>query len=144
MAEQDDDHRPRGDDAEEGGDLKLLQQIGGGEEVRGIEAAGEQHDADEGEGKEFGPDEGARHGAAHPKSSRRLRRRKMRAAPRLTAVSRTMPWKRGCQSGGRSKTKSRSSIVRRTKAPKIEPMALPAPPKSEVPPMTTEAIELRV
>ena len=43
-----------------------------------------------------------------------------------------------------SKTKSRSPTVRRTKAPKIEPMALPDPPNSDVPPITTAAIELSV
>ena len=35
-------------------------------------------------------------------------------------------------------------MVRSTKAPKIEPIALPAPPTSEVPPITTAAIELSV
>ena len=40
--------------------------------------------------------------------------------------------------------KSRSPMVRSTKAPKIEPMALPTPPISEVPPITTAAIEFSV
>ena len=35
-------------------------------------------------------------------------------------------------------------IVRSTIAPIIDPMALPVPPRSEVPPMTTAAMELSV
>ena len=42
------------------------------------------------------------------------------------------PWNSGCHSGSRSKTNSRSPIVRNAKAPKIEPIALPAPPASDV------------
>ena len=35
-------------------------------------------------------------------------------------------------------------MVRSTKAPKIEPTALPEPPDSDVPPITTAAIEFSV
>ena len=34
--------------------------------------------------------------------------------------------------------------MRKISAPKIEPIALPEPPNSEMPPMTTAAIELSV
>jgi hypothetical protein len=35
-------------------------------------------------------------------------------------------------------------MVRRTSAPKIEPMKPPEPPNNEVPPMATAAIEFKV
>ncbi len=42
LAEQDDQHHAGGDDAEERGDLQLLQQIFGRQEARRIEAAEDQ------------------------------------------------------------------------------------------------------
>ena len=42
LAEQDDEHHSRRDDAEERGDLQLLQQIGAGEEIRRIDRADQQ------------------------------------------------------------------------------------------------------
>ena len=43
-----------------------------------------------------------------------------------------------------SKMRKKKEMTRKIMAPKIEPMALPVPPSSEVPPMTTEAMELSV
>ena len=43
-----------------------------------------------------------------------------------------------------SKMRKLKEMTRRTSAPKIEPMAPPVPPSSEVPPMTTAAIEFSV
>ena len=70
-------------------------------------------------------------GVAHSNQSRRLRTRISPKAPMLTASSSTTPWKSGCQSGSKSKTKSRSPMVRKASAPKMAPMALPRPPKSD-------------
>src|SRR6267142_2571181 len=84
-----------------------------------------------------------RHRAA-PRNCSRLGARRTRIAPRLTAPSRIRPWINGCMSGWMSKTKSRSLTVRKTNAPKIEPIAPPAPPISDVPPITTAAMELSV
>ena len=67
-----------------------------------------------------------------------------RSEPRLTANSSTTPTNSGCSTGFMSNTNSRSPTVRITNAPKIEPMALPEPPNSDVPPITTAAIELSV
>ncbi len=43
-----------------------------------------------------------------------------------------------------SKMRKKKEITRKMSAPKIEPIALPVPPSSEVPPMTTAAIEFKV
>src|SRR5690606_8725056 len=121
-------HDAGGDEAEEGRDLELLQQVVGREEAGGVEAAGQQQHDDEADGDGDRAVDGFQHRLHQLNSSRRVFTRNTRAAPRLTAPSSTTPWNRGCHSGGRSKTNSRSSMVRRMKAPKIEPTAPPAPP----------------
>ena len=70
--------------------------------------------------------------------------RSTRSAPMLTAASRMMPSKSGCSNGAMSKIRKKNEITRRISAPKIEPIALPVPPSSDVPPMTTAAIEFSV
>ena len=55
-----------------------------------------------------------------------------------------IPSNSGCSSGAMSKMRKKKEITRRTRAPKIEPIAPPVPPSSEVPPITTAAIELSV
>ena len=62
----------------------------------------------------------------------------------LTAASRIRPSNSGCSKGAMSKMRKKKEMTRKIMAPKIEPMALPVPPSSEVPPMTTEAMELSV
>jgi hypothetical protein len=76
LAEQDDDQRPGRDDAEERGDLELLQQIFGREEAPRIERAEEQErdHATEGDGDRAVDAGGERGGApGHGMSSSRLR-----------------------------------------------------------------------
>ncbi len=106
MAEQDHQHHPGRDDAEERGHLELLQKVGRGQEVAGIERARDQQHGDEAERDQDRLVDRLhdRLHDAHPNSSRRLRIRNTRAAPRLTASSRMTPWNKGCQSGGRSNT----------------------------------------
>ena len=43
-----------------------------------------------------------------------------------------------------SKMRKKKEITRRIIAPNTEPIAPPVPPSSDVPPMTTEAIEFSV
>ena len=140
LAEQDDQHHAGGDDAEEGGDLELLQQVFGRQEVRRIEAADEQQQrrcsrtavatAGSTRGRSAGSmarrsaDGGCRSSLMRTSPSR-LRTRNRRDAPRLTASSSTTPWNSGCHSGSKSNTNSRSPIVRKASAPKMAPMALP-------------------
>src|SRR5882672_1406777 len=80
----------------------------------------------------------------HRKSSSVFLTRSTPSAPMLTAASRISPSNSGCSSGAMSKMRKKKEITRRIMAPKIEPMALPVPPSSDVPPMTTDAIELSV
>ena len=139
VAEQDDQHHAGGDDAEKRRDLQLLQQIGRRQEARRIEAAEKQQQDDAGKRRDhrrIGASQELRHAAcqalhrrvAHWNHSSRLRTLNSPNAPRLTANSSTTPWKSGCHSGSKSKTKSRSPMVRKASAPKIAPMALPLPP----------------
>src|SRR5690606_23292628 len=144
------------DHAEEGGNLQLLQQVFGRKEARRIEAAENQQRDDAGKGgrhRRVDVAQEFRHAArstarcrriAHPNHSSRFLTRNSANAPRLTATSRTTPWKSGCHSGSKTKTKSRSPMVRKAKAPKMAPMALPRPPNSDTPPSTTAAIENNV
>src|SRR5271169_6218573 len=80
----------------------------------------------------------------HRNSSNVFLTRRTRSAPMLTAASKMMPSNSGCSSGAISKTRKKKEITRNMRAPKIEPIAPPVPPNSEVPPMTTAAIELSV
>ena len=62
----------------------------------------------------------------------------------LTAARRMIPSNSGCSSGAILKMRKKKEMTRRISAPKTEPIAPPVPPSSEVPPITTEAIELSV
>ncbi len=62
----------------------------------------------------------------------------------LTAASRMMPSNSGCSSGAMSKMRKKYEMTRRISAPNTEPIAPPLPPSSEVPPITTAAIEFKV
>ncbi len=103
VAQQDDEHHAGRDDAQEGADLELLEEVGWREEARlalgpqRVDRAQRQDDEDEAAGDDdravLGR-EPQRH-YRHPKSSRRFLIRKTRAAPRLTAPRSTTPSKSG-------------------------------------------------
>ncbi len=55
-----------------------------------------------------------------------------------------MPSNKGCNSGAMLKMRKVKEITRRVAAPNAEPTTPPAPPSSDVPPITTEAMEFSV
>src|ERR1700724_967505 len=71
----------------------------------------------------------------HRKSSSVFLTRSTPSAPMLTAASRIRPSNSGCSSGGMSKMRKKKEITRKIMAPKIEPRALPVPPRRGGPPM---------
>src|SRR6202034_4523434 len=132
-------------------DLQLLKQIGGRKQRRAAEALqrvgrpGDQDCDDEKCGDEDRPvvarQRQVRGYRGHLKSSNVFLTRNIRSAPMLTAARRMSPSNRGWSSGAISKIRKKKEITRRMSAPKIEPIAPPVPPRSDVPPITTEAIE---
>src|SRR5215213_5433060 len=160
MPEQDDHHEPGSHNPEEGSDLKLLEEIFRLQERRAplrverITRPDEQDEQDEAGRKDHGfvvgPEAQASWrdnrvgGSAHRNTSSLFLRRSSLSPPMLTAARSTSPSKRGCRRGATSKMRKLNEIVRSTIAPIMDPMALPVPPRSDVPPMTTAAMEFSV
>src|SRR5574337_1177000 len=117
LRDEDDEHRPRCDDAEERPDLQLLQKIGRRERRRAAEALPGVHRAgDEDRHDEEGRDEdrpvvarGLEDGGKrrHRKSSSVFLTRNTRKAPMLTAARRMIPSNNGWSSGAMSKTRKK-------------------------------------
>src|ERR1700737_2131180 len=64
---------------------------------------------------------------AHRNSSSVFLMRRTLSAPMLTAARRMIPSKSGCSNGAISKIRKKNEMMRKISAPKIEPIALPAP-----------------
>ena len=152
VAEQDDQHHPGGDDAQEGADLELLQQVAGIEE--GEVALGRQR-------------VGRAEGQDHQHEQARDRDRAVvggelehrRSAHQLQAVAHAEHPAGAERDRGQEDEALEQRLQQRrhvedaeverdraqiTRAPTSEPTAPPLPPVSAVPPMTTAAIELSV
>ena len=151
MAEQDHQHHPGRDDAEEGGDLELLQQVGRRQEggvalgrqgvdgaqgriatMKPLAMAIGRLSADSASVSSVSP---AVQPVLHPEHAGRAEADRHQ---QHHALEQRLQQRRDVEQ------RKQNEIARSTRAPKIEPMAPPEPPNSEVPPITTAAIEFSV
>jgi len=79
----------------------------------------------------------------HRKVSNVFWTRSMRSAPMLTAASRIIPSNRGCNQRGDVEHAEEKRDHAQDQCADMEPIAPPVPPRSEVPPITTEAMEVQ-
>ena len=153
MAEQDHHHHPGRDDAEERADLQLLQDVAGESScaslrLKGADGADEQDESD---------DASVYHGdrpVLEAEAARSLRR----SSEDVQLVFDAQHPERAEADRGEQhealeqrlvqrmidRMRKLKATTRRISAPNIDPIAPPMPPNSEVPPITTAAIEFKV